>query len=206
MFIIINNYQSPYKKYFLPLKNFLISYKKTNKSFDYIIISDFKQFEQFLNLNNKTIKGIIISGSNNSVINSSFQDFSLNLRIINHYSNKCPILTICFGTQLIASLYGSSVKTMKNKIEGNHLTNITLKNYKLFDNLDKKNFNPNYNFNDKILELPFSFKETSYIKYNNSKIITSFFEPIKSIHCFLFHPEHKKNTEIILINFINKCL
>lgn len=215
MFLVINNYKTPYKKYFKPLENFLINYSSNNKSFHYIILSNHKDFDNFIKSNKQkfnNIQGLIISGSHYSVIDTSFQDFSFNLRIINYCLNICPIFTICFGTQLISSIFGSQIKKMNNKISGDFTTNIITNDYQLFNNLNttkiKKNntFLTNYNFNDRILNTPFSFKNTTYFIHNNKKIITGFFEPIKSIHCVLFHPEKNTETHPIIINFINLCL
>ena len=63
MFLVINNYKTPYKKYFKPLENFLINYHNNNKSFNYIVLSNHKDFDNFIESNKKkfnNIQGLII--------------------------------------------------------------------------------------------------------------------------------------------------
>ena len=70
-----------------------------------ITINDFHKIRDF-----KEIKGIILSGGPSTVIKKNFKDISKNI-----FLNKIPILGICYGLQLIAKLFGGTIKSLKKK-------------------------------------------------------------------------------------------
>ena len=55
----------------------------------------------------KQIKGIILSGGPSTVTKKLFKYTKKNI------SKKIPILGICYGLQLIAKLFGGSIKSLK---------------------------------------------------------------------------------------------
>ena len=58
----------------------------------------------------KQIKGIILSGGPSTVTKKNY--LSIPKRI---FLKKIPILGICYGLQLIAKLFGGSIKSLKKK-------------------------------------------------------------------------------------------
>ena len=60
----------------------------------------------------KQIKGIILSGGPSTVTKKNY--LSIPKRI---FLKKIPILGICYGLQLIAKLFGGSIKSLKKKRE-----------------------------------------------------------------------------------------
>ena len=70
-----------------------------------ITISDLYKIKDF-----KKIKGIILSGGPSTVNAKNFPSISKKILM-----KKIPILGICYGLQLIAKLFGGSVKLQKKK-------------------------------------------------------------------------------------------
>ena len=60
--------------------------------------------------NFNTIRGIIFSGGPSSVNEKKFQTVSKEI-----FGKKIPILGICYGLQLIAKLFGGTIKPSKKK-------------------------------------------------------------------------------------------
>ena len=58
------------------------------------------------------IKGIILSGGPSTVTKSKYLSIPKEI-----FSKKIPILEICYGLQLIAKLFGGSIKSSKKKRE-----------------------------------------------------------------------------------------
>ena len=58
------------------------------------------------------VKGIIFSGGPSTVTKSSFPKIPSRI-----FNLNIPILGICYGLQLIAKLFGGSIKTLKSKRE-----------------------------------------------------------------------------------------
>ena len=62
--------------------------------------------------NFNTIRGIIFSGGPSSVNEKKFQTVSKEI-----FEKKIPILGICYGLQLIAKLFGGTIKPSKKRRE-----------------------------------------------------------------------------------------
>ncbi len=80
-------------------------------------IREFGVFSEILTINDlnkikdyKGIKGIILSGGPSTVTKKKYLSISKNI-----FTKKIPILGICYGLQLIAKLFGGSIKSLKKK-------------------------------------------------------------------------------------------
>ena len=149
-------------------------------------------------LDDKNIKGIILSGGARSVYEKNAPKFDkkiLNLNI--------PILGICYGHQLVAFIMGGSVVSGKTGEYGLTTINI-LKNTGILKGFDK-NKNVWMNHKDIVSRLPKSF--LTIAKAKNSEIAV-FADKNKRIFGVQFHPEvsHTENGNLIFKNFIfNIC-
>ena len=56
------------------------------------------------------IRGIILSGGPSTVTNKDLKDMSIKI-----FSKNIPVLGICYGLQIIASVFGGKVKKIKKK-------------------------------------------------------------------------------------------
>ena len=72
-----------------------------------INIKDLRKIENF-----KRVRGIILSGGPSTVTKKKFPRIPKNI-----FSKDIPILGICYGLQLIAKLFGGSIKAFKKKRE-----------------------------------------------------------------------------------------
>ena len=70
-----------------------------------ITANDFYKIKNFTK-----VKGIILSGGPSTVISKKFPRIPKDI-----FSKKIPILGICYGLQLIAKLFGGSIKSFKKK-------------------------------------------------------------------------------------------
>ena len=189
MILIIDNTLNLDKAYMTPI---IISIIK-NYNTKYVIIS--KQ-EQLNDLNLADIKGIILSGGSYCLSNDIFfNNIRLNIVVIN-LLNDIPILGICFGFQLICSIYGSDVYRFDKHVNTNKLINLDSK----IDLIGDKNKKVNAYFShiDYINNAPYNF---DYTKYDN--IIIAIKHKYKPIYGFQFHPEGNKDTHYIIENFID---
>ncbi len=193
----------------------LFKYKKKDK----IIVIDFGSqvtkliarrvrevgvYSEILNLNelNKLheysyIKGIILSGGPSTVINKSFPLISKKI-----FSQKIPILGICFGHQLVAKIFNGKVKSKKQKREFGRAVLISKKSSILTKNFfTKGKANVWMSHQDAVIKLPKNFIKIASTKNSNLTIIEN---KKKKIFGIQFHPEvtHTDNGKIILKNFI----
>ena len=82
-------------------------------------IRDFGVYSEILTINDlykikdyKQIKGIILSGGPSTVTKKKYLKIPKEI-----FSKKIPILGICYGLQLIAKLFGGSIKSLRKKRE-----------------------------------------------------------------------------------------
>ena len=80
-------------------------------------IRDFGVFSEILTINDlykikdyEGIKGIILSGGPSTVTKKKYLSIPKEI-----FLKKIPILGICYGLQLIAKLFGGSIKSLKKK-------------------------------------------------------------------------------------------
>jgi len=141
------------------------------------------------------VDGIIISGSQFSVYdtNSPLPPKEL-------FKTNIPILGICFGQQLIASLFGGKVKPTDNREYG-ETTVILEKSNQLFTNIKKK-FKVWMSHSDIVQEVPKGFKIIAKSKSGHIASINK-----NNVYAVQFHPEvdHTEYGREILNNFIKIC-
>ncbi len=154
----------------------------------------------FSALNNHSIKGIILSGGASSVFAKKAPQFDKKI-----LSLAVPILGICYGHQLIASLVGGKVASGKSAEYG--LTELNIqKNEEILSRLGKSK-NVWMNHQDIITKLPKNFSSLASTEHSKFAV----FENKKnSIFGVQFHPEvsHTEQGTQILKNFaltICKC-
>ncbi len=147
-------------------------------------------------VNDKTIKGIILSGGPQSVYMKnaySLAELILGLNV--------PILGICYGLQLLSHHFKGSVKGGKTREFGK--TNIKLTSHKGILSGVSNRLTVWMSHNDHIKKLPNGFKATSR---SENGLISSFEAVKERIYGVQFHPEvnHTEQGTKILNNFLYK--
>jgi len=139
-------------------------------------------------------KGIILSGGPNSVYdkNSPFPDEAI-------FKLGIPILGICYGMQVIAKIFGGSVKQAKQREYGK--TEVFVDDLQdLFYQLPG-NFTCWMSHGDYIHRVPKGFKVTAHTLNN---IVAAISSHSKKIYAVQFHPEvsHTSKGNQIIANFL----
>ena len=157
-----------------------------------ITINDLHKIKNF-----KAIKGIILSGGPSTVTGKNFPSIPKAI-----FLKKIPILGICYGLQLIAKLYGGSVKLQKKTREFGRASLLKKKN----SLLTNKFFTTKQKFvwmshQDAIVKLPKNFKIIACTKESKCTIIEN---AQKKIYGIQFHPEitQTDNGKQIFKNFL----
>ncbi len=145
-----------------------------------------------IELNRKSLKGIIISGSPWGVYREGAPTINKNV-----LEGNIPVLGICYGAQLIAYILGKKVTDAECAEQT--LTPITLLESKLFEGIESQNF-VEMRHVDRVYEVPDGYKITSYTK--DCPIAS--YENDKGIYAVQFHPEIGGCGDKILDNFIYK--
>ena len=142
------------------------------------------------------IKGIILSGGPSTVTKQKFQNVPKKI-----FSQKIPILGICYGLQLIAKLYGGKIKSSKKKREFGRTIIYKKKNSLLTKNFFNSNRSVWMSHEDAVVKLPRNFSTIAYSKVSKLAIIENSKEKIYGVQ---FHPEvtHTDNGKQIFINFL----
>ncbi len=167
-------------------------------------IRDFGVFSEILTINElykikdfNGIKGIVLSGGPSTVTKKKYLKIPKEI-----FLKKIPVLGICYGLQLIAKLFGGSIKSLSGKREFGRATL-----YKKRKSLLTKNF---FNIKSKsvwmshqdaVTKLPKGFKVVASTKASKLTIIEN--TKIK-IYGIQFHPEvtHTENGNEIFKNFL----
>jgi len=167
-------------------------------------IRDFGVFSEILTVqelykikNFNEIKGIILSGGPSSVIKKKFPKIPKEI-----FQKKIPILGICYGLQLIAKLFGGSIKSLKKKREFGRSILIKKNNSLLMKNFfNTKNQLVWMSHQDAVIKLPKNFKIISSTKASRLTVIEN---RNKNIYGVQFHPEvtHTSNGKQIFKNFL----
>ena len=142
------------------------------------------------------IKGIILSGGPSSVTSKKFQTIPPKL-----LENKIPILGICYGLQLIAKLFGGTIKPSKTRREFGRAFLIKNKNSLLTKNFFKRKKLVWMSHEDAVVKLPRNFRVVASTKSSKLTIIEN---TRKKIYGVQFHPEvtHTDNGKQIFKNFL----
>ena len=143
------------------------------------------------------IKGIILSGGPSTVTKKNFSRIPKEI-----FKKKIPILGICYGLQLIAKLFGGSIKTLKSKREFGRAIILNKKKSLLTKNFfNIKNKSVWMSHQDVVTKLPIGFKSIASTKESKLTIIENTQSKIYGIQ---FHPEvtHTDNGIQLFKNFI----
>jgi len=167
-------------------------------------IRDLGVFSEILTINDlykikdyNGIKGIILSGGPSTVTKKRYPSIPKEI-----FLKKIPILGICYGLQLIAKLFGGSIKSLKKKREFGRAS-IFKKNQSLliknFFNI--KNQSVWMSHQDAVIKLPKGFKTIASTKDSRLTIIEN---TQSKIYGMQFHPEvtHTVNGKEIFRNFL----
>ena len=163
----------------------------------YCEIVNLKEFKNINNFSN--IKGLILSGGPSTVTKKNFPKISKEI-----FQNNIPVLGICYGLQLIAKIYGGSIKTKQGKREFGKVQIIKKKNSPLFKNFFKNDKSEVWmSHQDVVSKIPKNF--TNIASTLNSTF-TAIQHKSKKVYGLQFHPEvtHTKNGFIIIKNFVEK--
>ena len=146
--------------------------------------------------NNKSIKGIILSGGPLTTTSKNF--ISLNDYLINL---NLPILGICYGHQILAKKFGGRVKISKTREFGHALIRSKLNSPITKNFFKNKNNSVWMSHQDIVYKIPTSFKKVA--STNNSKFAIIANEK-KKYYGIQFHPEvsHTINGKILIQNFV----
>jgi len=148
-------------------------------------------------IQDRTIKGIILSGGARSVYDQNAPEFDRDVLEI-----KIPILGICYGHQLIANLLGGKVVSGESGEYG--LATLLPKKGDLFENilLEQKVW---MNHRDIVVELPEGFQAIAKTEHSQ---IAAYENVKKQIYGFQFHPEvtnTEKGSKIFRNFLFNVC-
>ena len=161
------------------------------------VYSEIINFNQVRNLtNNKSIKGIILSGGPLTTTNKNF--ISLDNHIL---SLNLPILGICYGHQILAKKFGGKVKISKAREFGRAFVKS-----KSESPITKNFFNNKSNLvwmshQDIVTKIPSTFKNIASSANSKFAIISN---EKKKYYGIQFHPEvsHTINGKILIRNFV----
>jgi len=147
--------------------------------------------------NYNKIKGIILSGGPSTVTKKKFPSIPKEILL-----KKIPILGICYGLQLIAKLFGGSIKSSNAKREFGRAILFRKKKsllIKNFFNTKKKSVWMSHQ--DAVIKTPKDFKIIASTKESKLTIIENTQSKIYGIQ---FHPEvtHTENGRQIFKNFL----
>lgn len=147
---------------------------------------------------NYEFRGLILSGGPSSVLSKNSPEIDKRVldRII---AAKIPVLGICYGLQLLCSMYGGKLHKSKQRQYGN--TSITIsKRGKLFKSIPSSLI-VWMSHGDSIDMLQEEFSVTSK---SSSDVISSFEQVSGLVYGLQFHPEveHTQHGRTILSNFV----
>ena len=145
----------------------------------------------------KKIKGLILSGGPSTVTEKNYPSIPKKI-----FSLKIPILGICYGLQLIAKIFGGTIKSSKRKREFGRAS-LYKKNQSLLirNFFSKKEKIVWMSHQDAVTKLPKGFKRVASTKESKLTIIENRKNKIYGVQ---FHPEvtHTKNGKKIFENYL----
>lgn len=161
------------------------------------IYSEIYHAEEFNPDGDKDLVGIIFSGGPQSVNKEDAYNISFDIRSV-----KIPVLGICYGHQLIASLVGGKIESGKNKEYGFTQIKCNSKS-KLFQGINE-NQTVWMSHGDHVEEMPKEFIITARSENVN---IAAYESKDHTIFGMQFHPEvaHTESGLAMLDNFVSVC-
>jgi len=167
-------------------------------------IRDFGVFSEILTIKDlyrirdyKGIKGIVLSGGPSTVTKKKYLKIPKEI-----FQKKIPILGICYGLQLIAKLFGGSIKSLRKKREFGRATLFKKRKSLLIENFfNTKDKSVWMSHQDAVTKLPKGFKVVASTKDSKLTIIENTKVKIYGVQ---FHPEvtHTENGKEIFKNFL----
>ncbi len=154
-----------------------------------------KEIVKIKNFSN--VKGLIFSGGPSTVTKKKFQSVPKKI-----FSRKIPILGICYGLQLIAKLFGGSIKSSNKRREFGRAILFKKKDSILTKNFFKLNQRSVWmSHEDAVVSLPKNFISIASTKESRLTIIENIKDKIFGVQ---FHPEvtHTENGKQIFKNFL----
>ncbi len=164
------------------------------------VFTEILPFHQSIDINDPSIKAVILSGSPFSVRDENAPQINLN-----HIIGKKPLLGICYGAQYIAQYFGGKVERSATREYGKaQLTQIFDKNSIIFKEIEEKS-QIWMSHGDTITELPNGFQRlcgTENIENAAFQSKPKHFE--QPVFCLQFHPEvaHTLDGLQLLKNFV----
>ena len=160
------------------------------------VCSEIIPFNRFTTLP-KHVKGVILSGSPSSVNDADSP--TVNLSMIR---KKIPILSLCYGAQLIAHHLGGKVIASETREYGRSNLSLITKHH-IFKNI-KTNSQVWMSHGDTIISLPEKFK---LLASTDDVKVAAFSIENEDTFGFQFHPEvyHSTYGKEMLLNFIEIC-
>ena len=143
------------------------------------------------------VKGIILSGGPATVTKKNHQKVPKEI-----FFKNIPILGICYGLQLIANLFGGSIKSSKKKREfGRAILHKKKKSLLIKNFFSENNKSVWMSHQDAVTKLPKGFK---VIASTNKSKLTIIENTQKKIYGIQFHPEvtHTEKGKEIFKNFL----
>jgi len=167
-------------------------------------VRDLGVFSEILTINDlykikdyKRIKGIILSGGPSTVTKKKYPSIPKEI-----FLKKIPVLGICYGLQLIAKLFGGSIKSLKKKREFGRALLYKKRQSLLIKNFfNIKNNSVWMSHQDAVTKIPKGFKTIASTKESRLTIIENIQSKIYGVQ---FHPEvtHTENGKEIFKNFL----
>ncbi len=165
---------------------------------DFGVFSEILRIEDLYKIKNyKGIKGIVLSGGPSTVTKKKYLKIPKEI-----LQKKIPVLGICYGLQLIAKLFGGSIKSLKGKREFGRAILYKKRNSLLTKNFfNMKNKSVWMSHQDAVIKLPKGFKIIASTRESKLTIIENSKNKIFGVQ---FHPEvtHTENGKEIFKNFL----
>jgi GMP synthase (glutamine-hydrolysing) len=162
------------------------------------VFSEIVTISELNKINNfDEIKGLILSGGPSTVTKKKFPSIPKEI-----LSKKIPILGICYGLQLIAKLFGGTIKSSKKRREFGRVILHKKNNSQLTKNFFKvKNQSVWMSHQDAVVKMPKSFKVVASTIDSNLTVIEN---SSKKIYGIQFHPEvtHTYHGKQIFKNYL----
>ena len=146
--------------------------------------------------NFNTIRGIIFSGGPSSVNEKKFQTVSKEI-----FGKKIPILGICYGLQLIAKLFGGTIKPSKKRREFGRAYLIKKNSSLLTKNYLKTKRLVWMSHEDAVIKLPLGFKIIASTKDSKLTIIENFKKKFLEFSFILKLPIQIMENKYLKISF-----
>ena len=161
------------------------------------VFSEIITVKELRNIKNfDQIKGIILSGGPSTVTKKSHLSIPKEI-----FQKKIPVLGICYGLQLIAKLFGGTIRSLKKKREFGRAFLFKKKNSLLLKSLPRNKNIVWMSHQDAVMKIPKGFKTLASTRESKHTVIENYKHKIYGVQ---FHPEvtHTENGKQILKNFI----